>query len=199
MKNHRTEKLKLIRDEILNLKSSPLYEYRVSNKFYPVIGQGNHFAKIFIIAEAPGLEEAECGRPFVGKSGKILNSLLKGIDLKRKDIYITNILKDRPPNNRNPKQEEIDVYAPFLKRQIQIIQPKLVITLGKFAMEFITELSGIKECCSQISQSHGKLFQVNSEIGEFDYLPLYHPAVVAYTPSMFDTLERDFKNVKKYV
>ena len=98
----RDELLKKIKNEVVNLKESPLYEFRIKNKFFPVIGEGNHNAKIMLIGEAPGKNEAETGMPFCGASGRILTELIESIGLKREDVYITNIVKDRPPDNRDP-------------------------------------------------------------------------------------------------
>ncbi|OGD96406.1 uracil-DNA glycosylase, partial [Candidatus Curtissbacteria bacterium RIFCSPLOWO2_01_FULL_41_28] len=136
---NRTVQLKKIRDEIWNLSKSPLYNYRKKNNYFPVIGEGNHFSKIIFIGEAPGQREAETGRPFCGAAGKILDELLVSIDLKRKDVYITNVVKDRPPNNRDPEPEEIKLYSPFLDRQILIIKPKIIATLGRFSTKYILE------------------------------------------------------------
>ena len=95
--------LKKIKDEIINLTSSPLYAYRVANKYFPVIGEGSHLAKIMFVGEAPGETEAKTGRPFCGRAGKILDELLASIGIDRKDVYVTNIVKDRPPSNRDTK------------------------------------------------------------------------------------------------
>ena len=103
----RTAKLKQIRDEIMALKDSPLYEYRVSNKYFPVIGEGSHEAKIMFIGEAPGKNEALTAKPFCGASGKILDQLLESVGIHRPDVYVTNIVKDRPPENRDPTFSEI--------------------------------------------------------------------------------------------
>ena len=124
MSTDRRDQLRAIRDAVVNLSESPLYEYRLSNSYYPVIGQGDHYADIMFIGEAPGKNEAETGRPFCGASGRVLDELLESIDLKREDVYVTNILKDRPPNNRDPLKNEIELYTPFLEQQIEIIQPK---------------------------------------------------------------------------
>ena len=126
IKNKRTPKLRKILDEIWNLTDSPLYEYRKKNNYYPVIGAGNHFAKIIFIGEAPGRNEAGTGKPFCGAAGKILDELLKSINIKRQDVYITNIVKDRPPENRDPTIKEIEIYSPFLTRQLEIIKPEII-------------------------------------------------------------------------
>ncbi|PJF40623.1 MAG: uracil-DNA glycosylase, partial [Phototrophicales bacterium] len=136
----RTEQLRQIRDEVLNLTESPLYSYRKQNGYFPVIGQGNHYADIMFIGEAPGENEAKTGVPFCGASGRVLDELIASIGLRREAVYITNIVKDRPPANRDPNKQEIELYSPFLVRQINIIQPKVIATLGRFSMEFILKL-----------------------------------------------------------
>src|ERR1044071_3884640 len=118
MADNRAEQLKKIAEEIRELTESPLYTYRKENNYSFVLGEGNENAKIMFIGEAPGEKEAKTGRPFVGASGRFLNELLKSIGLERENVYITNIVKDRPPNNRNPTAKEIRLYQPFLLRQI---------------------------------------------------------------------------------
>lgn len=112
-----TEQMKAIRDEVLALTNSPLYSYRTENKYYPVIGEGNHEAKIMFVGEAPGRNEAKTGRPFCGAAGRVLDSLLEHVGIPRKSVYITNIIKDRPPQNRDPLQGEIEIYGPFLDKR----------------------------------------------------------------------------------
>src|SRR3990167_3866535 len=112
----RTELLRQINDEVINLKKSPLYKERIKNKVFPVVGEGSHYAKIMFIGEAPGKNEAKTGRPFCGASGKILDELLVSVGIDRKDVYITNIVKDRPPLNREPLPKEIKTYGQFLDR-----------------------------------------------------------------------------------
>src|SRR3989338_4272307 len=148
----RTEKLKQIRDEVIALKASPLYEYRVANKYFPVIGEGGHEAKIMFIGEAPGKNEALTARPFCGASGKILDQLLESAGIKRADVYVTNIVKDRPPENRDPSPGEIAVYAPYLDRQIDILEPQIIAPLGRFAMKYIMDKFGLAEALRSISQ-----------------------------------------------
>src|SRR3989344_3034494 len=131
MEDNREEVLSKIKEEIVNLNKSPLYKIRIKNKVFPVIGEGSHHAKIIFIGEAPGRNEAATGRPFCGAAGKVLDELLASVNIERKDVYITNIVKDRPPFNRDPLPEEIKVYGPFLDRQIEIIQPEVIATLGR--------------------------------------------------------------------
>lgn len=191
----KSEKLKEIRDEVWNLFKSPLYEERIKNNAYPVIGEGSHDAEIIFIGEAPGKNEASTGRPFCGRSGQVLDSLLTHIKLNRKDVYITNIVKDRPTNNRDPKPEEIDLYAPFLDRQIEIIKPKIIVTLGRFSMEYIMKRYGLDKQFDSISKIHGRNFETQFPFGKVFVLPLYHPAVAVYNNNMMNDLKKDFEGV----
>jgi uracil-DNA glycosylase len=197
--DERTEQLRQIREEVMNLTQSPLYEFRVENNYFPVIGQGNHYAKIMFIGEAPGENEAKTGRPFAGASGRVLDELLERVNLKRDDIYITNIVKDRPPKNRDPKKDEIALYAPFLKRQIEIIQPHVMATLGRFSMEFVLGLFDAPEKSQKISDLHGTTIKVNTSYGEAYVVPLYHPAVALYAASQKSELVEDFKALRPFV
>jgi len=144
MKDLETE-LRKIRDEVISCKKCPLYEERIRSGFYPVIGEGDHQAKIMFVGEAPGLQEAKTGRPFCGRSGKILDELLNSVGIKREDVYICNILKDRPPKNRDPEKEEIKACINYLERQIELIKPEIICSLGRYAMEFLMEKFGLKD------------------------------------------------------
>lgn len=195
----RFEEMKKIRDELFHLKDSPIYEYRVQNKFYPVVGEGSHTAHIMFVGEAPGKNEAETARPFCGKSGKVLDDMLESIKLNRSDVYITNIVKDRPPENRDPTEEEIKIYAPFLNRQINIVQPKVIATLGRFSMSYIMNHFGLGTQVGQISALHGKEFVAKTDYGAVTIIPLYHPAVALYDGNNKQTLLDDFQILKKYI
>ncbi len=195
----RFDAMKKIRDEVLGLKESPLYLYRVEHKFFPVIGEGSHMAHIMFVGEAPGKNEAETARPFCGRSGKFLDEMLESIHLNRSDVYITNIVKDRPQDNRDPSAEEIALYAPYLDRQIEIIQPKVIATLGRFSMSYIMSKFGIADQMKPIGQMHGQEFHVKADYGDIVIVPLYHPAVALYDGSTRDTLLADFQVLKKYV
>lgn len=193
------ERMKEIRNELLQLKESPLYQYRLENKFFPVVGEGSHVAKIMFIGEAPGKNEAQTARPFCGKSGKVLDDMLESINLNRSDVYITNIVKDRPPENRDPNDEEIKVYGPFLDRQIDIIKPQVIATLGRYSMNYIMKKFGLEEKIDSIGNLHGKEFPVTSNYGPVNIIPLYHPAVALYNGSNKETLLNDFKVLEKYI
>jgi DNA polymerase len=150
-----------------------------------VMGDGRTDADIVFIGEAPGKQEDIQGLPFVGASGRFLNEMLAAADMKRSDVYITNIVKYRPPNNRDPLPEEKREFWPYLLRQLEIIQPKVVITLGRHSgAAFIPEL--------QISRDHGRARKVTYHGQEFLVIPLYHPAAALYNGSMRQVLIDDF-------
>ena len=180
----RNVQMQTIHDELLTFKTSPLYEYRTRNGYYPVVGEGSHTAKVVFIGEAPGENEAKTARPFCGASGRILDELLASIEIDRKDVYITNIVKDRPPANRDPTSEEIELYAPFLDRQLAIIKPTVIATLGRFSMAYIINRLGLGAQLTSISEMHGKSFTATPEWGSVHIIPLYHPAVALYKASM---------------
>ncbi|HVV66725.1 MAG TPA: uracil-DNA glycosylase [Candidatus Saccharimonadales bacterium] len=157
-----------------------------------VFGVGSPDADIVFIGEAPGKNEDLQGEPFVGAAGKFLNEMLEMIGLERKNIYITNIVKYRPPNNRDPLPEEKKVFLPYLQSQLEVIQPKLVVTLGRHSMNcFLPDL--------QISKVHGQPKRVKLRLKENDtdtfevvILPLFHPAAALYNGDMRQTLIDDF-------
>lgn len=197
--SEKTEKLREIRDEVACLKTSPLYRERVKNKVYPVIGEGNHDAAIMFVGEAPGKNEAESGRPFCGAAGKVLDELLASIDMPRSEVYVTNIVKDRPPMNRDPLPEEIAVYAPFLDRQIAIIQPAVIATLGRFSMTYVMEKFDLSAFLAPISHIHGKSFSGKTFYGPVTIIPLFHPAVALYNQSSKAQMLEDFKMLKYFL
>jgi DNA polymerase len=151
------------------------------------------------IGEAPGRNEAQTGRPFCGVAGKLLDQLLDSIGMKRDNVYITNIVKDRPPENRDPLPEEIKIYAPFLNSQINIIQPEVITTLGRFSMEYIMKKYGLESQLKPISQMHGQVFKSNPLIGQtITIIPLYHPAAAIYNQKLKKTLFEDFKALEQF-
>ena len=194
----RTELMQVVKDELVAFTESPLYTYRTENKYHPVIGEGSHEAKIVFIGEAPGKNEAETGKPFCGASGRVLDKLLASVALERKDVYVTNIVKDRPPENRDPSPEEIKLYGPFLNRQLDIIQPKVIATLGRFSMDYVMRLFGLDLQIEPISKAHGNMYTAKASWGEVTIIPLYHPAAALYNGSMIKTLEQDFQIIKKF-
>ena len=182
-------KLKEVRDEVLACKKCPLYETRT----FPMIGQGNHQAEVVFVGEAPGFHEDKSGRPFQGPAGKVFDELLEIAEIKRKDIYITNILKCRPPGNRNPIESEIKACAPYLVRQIEAIQPRIIACLGNFSTRFIMDLFDLSDKHAGISKIHGQVFEGNGQ----KIIPLYHPAVASYNQNMIQVLKDDFKVIQK--
>lgn len=197
--DNKTELLRQIRDEVWNFKESPLYSERVRNRAYPVIGEGSHDARIMFIGEAPGRTEAATGRPFAGAAGKLLDELLASIGIPRTDVYITNIVKDRPPQNRDPLPEEIGIYAPFLDRQIEIIQPKIIVLLGRHSMRTILEKFGLDAMIGPISRVHGTVLDAEAPYGKVTIIPMYHPAAALYNPELKQNLLVDFQGLKKLV
>lgn len=189
--------LKQVEKDILALKTSPLYSYRQKNNYLPVPGEGNSNSKVVFIGEAPGKNEALTGKPFTGAAGRILNDLLASIDLKREDVFITSVVKDRPPENRDPSPKEIALYTPFLIRQLDIIKPKVIVTLGRYALNTIWDEFKINENREPIGKAHGQSISITVNWGKTILLPLYHPAVILYNNSSRDTLYRDFQILKK--
>lgn len=199
MADDRDEKLKAIRDELLSNDRLPLFGYRTENKYFPVAGEGSHFAEIMFIGEAPGQNEAKTGRPFCGAAGKILDESLSEIGIKREDVYITNIVKDRPPGNRDPLPLEIAAYADYLDRQINIIQPKVIATLGRFSMDYVMRRFGLEDRLGSISSIHGKVFEVVATYGSAVIVPLYHPAATIYDQAKRSVFKNDLRSLTKFI
>lgn len=158
------------------------------------MGDGNPDASIVFIGEAPGKNEDEQGLPFVGAAGKFLNEMLASVGMERGDVYITNIVKYRPPNNRDPLPQEKKDFLPYLQRQLEVIAPKVVVTLGRHSTNcFLPDL--------QISRAHGQpkrvklQFKDNFDVLEVVILPLYHPAAALYNGGMRQTLLDDFASI----
>lgn len=157
--------------------------YKSANN--PVPGAGSSKAQIMFIGEGPGEKEDQLGLPFVGAAGKFLDEMLSLISLTRNDVYIANVVKHRPPGNRDPKPEEIETCFPYLLRQIEIIKPKLIVCLGRHSLGRF--LPGV----GPISKVHGRAYFRRGQT----YMALYHPAVGLYNGGMRDTLIRDFKKI----
>ncbi|MBA3757850.1 uracil-DNA glycosylase [Candidatus Saccharibacteria bacterium] len=149
-----------------------------------IFGGDNPDAEVVFIGEAPGKNEDEKGLPFVGAAGKFLDEMLEAVDMKRADVYITNIVKYRPPGNRDPLPEEKIAFLPYLKAQLEVIKPKLIVTLGRHSMDAL--LPGLK-----ISECHGKPKRYQGQV----YLPLFHPAAALYNGNMRATLIEDFRRI----
>lgn len=194
----KSDQIKKIHDEVLALKQSPLFAYRQENNYLPVIGDGGLDSKIMLIGEAPGKNEAMTGKPFCGRAGKILDDVLASIELPRTEVYITNIVKDRPQKNRDPLPEEIELYAPFLDRQIEIIKPEIIATLGRLSMAYIMKRYGLEKENDTIGKIHGQVFTGTTPGGyKFKFIPLHHPAATIYNKESRKNLFEDAKKIKE--
>ena len=151
-----------------------------------VFGSGSPTAELMFVGEAPGFHEDKQGVPFVGAAGQLLNKLLAGIGMTRDDVFVVNVLKCRPPGNRDPQQEEIEACEPHLWKQIELIQPKVIATLGNFATKL---LSGKPD---GITRVHGREQEVVLGGNRVVLYPIFHPAAALYTPRMLEVLEADF-------
>jgi uracil-DNA glycosylase len=158
-----------------------------------VFGAGNPHADLMFVGEAPGFHEDKQGVPFVGQAGKLLDGLLGGVGLWRDDVYIANVLKCRPPGNRDPQQDEIESCEPHLFRQIELIEPKVIATLGNFATKL---LSGRP---LGITRVHGQEQELTIAGRSVLLYPLYHPAAALYTPAMLKVLEADFARLPELI
>lgn len=167
-----------LRAQVASCHACPLAEGRTQTVF----GDGNPNARVLFVGEAPGKNEDLQGVPFVGKAGQNLNTLLEIAGLQREDVFIANVLKCRPPGNRDPRPEEIEVCTPFLREQTRTIDPEFIVTLGNFATKFILKTD------MGITRLHGTL----QKAGRFKVFPIYHPAAAIYDHSKWEALENDF-------
>jgi uracil-DNA glycosylase family 4 len=170
--------LEKLKRELLSNTALPLREANL------VFGEGNIDAQVMFIGEAPGANEDRTGRPFVGRGGQLLDGMIASIGWKREDIYIANIVKRRPPENRDPLPSEIEAYKPYLTRQIHIINPKMIVTLGRFSMNYFLPLA-------KITRDHGRAMLIDGRI----IFPVYHPAAALRATEMKDVLQADFKKI----
>lgn len=173
--------LDTIRTEVSSCTKCPLWEGRTQTVF----GVGNPEARVLIIGEAPGKNEDLQGEPFVGAAGQYLNELLSYANLKREDIFIANVLKCRPPGNRNPRPEEIELCSPYLREQTRTIDPDFIVTLGNFATKFILKTE------QGITRLRGTLQQA----GKFQVFPIFHPAAAIYDRKKQEIMEQDFRKL----
>lgn len=181
---NKVEQLLNLKKEIEADKNLPLYGE--ANLVFGEGGRSDAEAEVMFIGEAPGFHEDKLGRPFVGQAGKLLDKLLADIKWPRESVYITNIVKRRPPGNRDPLPEEIAAYKPYLKKQIQIINPKIIAPLGRFAMNYFLPTA-------KISLDHGKAYTLRGKI----IYPLYHPAAALRSTTVLKELENDFKKLPR--
>jgi DNA polymerase len=189
MLTKKEKELEKLKKQAFACRKCVLYKKRTA----PVIGQGSLNAKIIFIGEAPGAKEDATGVPFCGRSGKFLDELLKSAEIDREKVYICNIVKCRPPQNRDPKEKEINDCSSFIEKQIEIISPRVICPLGRHSMKFVMERFGFEEDIDVIGKLHGKVFK-----GKISVIPFYHPAVALYNPNMKEVLKKDFKILKKY-
>lgn len=176
------QSLKALEEEIIADASLPLKESNL------VFGEGNIDCEVMFIGEAPGFHEDRLKRPFVGRGGELLDELIKSIGWRRGDVYITNIVKRRPPENRDPLPEEIEAYKPYLARQIEIISPKIIATLGRFAMNYFLPFA-------KITRDQGKVFRAGMRL----IVPLLHPAAALRSAEMMRQLRESFKKLPQIV
>ncbi|HUX35966.1 MAG TPA: uracil-DNA glycosylase [Candidatus Paceibacterota bacterium] len=185
---NKSSELKKIEEEIAADNALPLQGANL------VFGEGSPGAEVVFIGEAPGKNEDEQIRPFVGRAGQLLRQCIRGIGWKEEDVYITNIVKRRPPENRDPLPDEIDAYKSYLTRQLAAIKPKIIVALGRFSMNyFLPE--------AKISRDHGKVFRFDGSTlltaGGFLLYPIYHPAAALRSTQMKEEFEKNFKKLPK--
>ena len=180
-----------LENERLNCRKCRLHESRRR----AVPGEGNKNSIVVFIGEAPGEKEDELGRPFVGAAGKFLTELIELIGFKRQDFYITNIVKCRPPGNRDPLDDEIQTCLPYLIRQLELLKPRIIVALGRHAGRVLFSLTGLKWV--SMTAHHGKVFSAKLMGFDVKIVPTYHPASALYNPSLRKNIEEDFKNVIK--
>ena len=173
--------LEQIHTDMENDDALPLY-----GSAHLVFGEGDPYARVMFIGEAPGRKEDELRRPFVGQSGKLLDKMLVQIGWSRDSVYITNIVKRRPPENRDPNPEEIAAYRPYLKRQIESVDPELIVTLGRFSMHYFLP-------DETISSAHGREFNIDGK--KYSVMPVYHPAAALRSGKMMQAFADDFKKL----
>jgi len=157
-----------------------------------VFGEGNPDTKLYFLGEAPGYFEDKQGRPFVGLAGKLLDQLIELIGFTRSDVYISNVVRFRPPGNRDPEPDEIAAFAPYVDEEIRIINPKIIVTLGRFSMgKFLPEV--------KISQVHGIKFLVDFQGRETTIVPMYHPAAALRATAILTSIKEDFQKITDYL
>lgn len=187
-KKEKKEKLGKIAKEVVSCQRCPLYKSATQG----VAGEGDPKAEIMFIGEGPGFYEDQQGRPFVGQAGKLLDKLLQSIKLERKDVFITNVLKHRAPSNRDPLPGEIEACREWLDRQIEIINPRIIVTLGRFSMtKFIPR--------GFISQTHGQARFAEFGGEKIIVIPMYHPAAALRRLEIMDRLKEDFQKIRQYL
>lgn len=176
------EKLSQLKEKVQQDKSLPLRQTATQLVF----GEGNPDTEIYFLGEAPGYYEDQQGRPFVGQAGKLLNELIDSIGQKREGVYISNVVRFRPPENRDPEPEEIEAFRPYVDEEIEIIDPKIIVTLGRFSM-------GKFFPYEKISKIHGKPKEITWKGKKIVVVPMYHPAAALRNGDIMRQLQEDFK------
>lgn len=183
---NKSGELEKLKQQMLSDKNLPLR----SQATQLVFGEGNPDAKIYFLGEAPGFWEDQKGRPFVGQAGQLLDQLIESISFKRQDVYISNVVRYRPPGNRDPLPEELEAFDPYINQEIKIINPKIIVTLGRFSMgKFIPNV--------KISQVHGKARKINFLGSDVTVIPMFHPAAALRSSEVLKSLQTDFKLIPK--
>ncbi|MGC9059201.1 MAG: type-4 uracil-DNA glycosylase [Candidatus Aenigmatarchaeota archaeon] len=186
------EELKKISEEIKNCNKCPLYKSRKN----AVPGEGDFKSGIMLIGEAPGFNEDLQGRPFVGRAGKLLEEFLKSVGKRREEVFITNVVKCRPPNNRQPEENEIKICASlYLDRQIEIIKPKLIVCLGNISASYIFKKFGLK--FESMNKQHGKVFSISNLYIKTKTVATYHPAAILRNPNLMNLAKADWEIIKE--
>jgi DNA polymerase len=180
-----------LNNEIRNCQHCRLWQ----NATNPVPGEGTFEARLMLIGEAPGYWEDMKGRPFVGAAGRVLTELLSQINLSRDQVFIGNIVKHRPPNNRAPRVDEVLACAPYLDKQIKIINPYIIVTLGRHATKYLLSKESIQ--VDRISQLRGRIFTIKLAEQPYCVMPTYHPAALLYNASYKPEIQQDFLKIRQ--
>jgi len=192
MQNKRYQ-IEVIAEKIRNCRRCALSKTRTN----AVPGEGNADSSVILIGEAPGYWEDRKGRPFVGAAGKVLDEALEEISLSRTEIFITNVLKCRPPRNRDPRSEEIQACTPFLDSQLKIIKPKLIVTLGRHSTSYL--FSKMNLDFNSISKVHGRIYKARFTDWECYVIPTFHPAAALYNVNLKEDLINDFRLLREKI
>lgn len=189
--DEKVTRIEKLRKQIAGCQRCRLHKTRT----HTVPGEGSADAKIMFIGEAPGRNEDLKGKPFVGRAGDVFDQLLQSVGLTRDEIYLCNILKCRPPENRSPLSDEVQACVGSLDIQIKVVDPKIIATLGKYATTYIFQKFGFP--LTNISSVHGKMFESQTPFGLKTIIPLFHPAVATYDPGKIEILLKDFQVFKE--
>jgi uracil-DNA glycosylase family 4 len=199
--------LREVRNDLINATDSPLYALRLEQRLFPVFGDGHPDATLVFIGEAPGKNEVVEGRPFVGASGEVLDDMLASINLGRQDVFVTNLLLDFAADRaadgtlqkRDPLPHELAYYQTFIDRMLDIIRPAVIVTLGRFAMQYVLRKYDLPEKTELITRNHGKILSAMAPYGEISIVPMFHPAMVLYKPEDKAILRQDFQKLRPFV